>query len=376
MPEKRIAFIRMWPNLPISKSIAQLLIRHFPGYEVDILDVDKVVNDHLDVSLANPFFVLKHYGMDILSGVRKYKASYLRTPYFFRKSRQIILDWLSQKDYCFSFQLQSLIDASAPGLPHFVYTDHTHLANLDYPDFDRRQLPSKDLIKLEKTIYQNATLIFTRSRNITRSLITQYQCEPDKVICVYAGSNVPILENNLNAARYERKNILFVGKDWERKGGPQLIEAFKMVLKTHPDACLTIVGCFPRVDVPNCKVVGPVPLEKVNQYYMDASVFCLPTRLEPFGIVIVEAQSYKLPVVATKIGAIPDFIIDQHNGYLVKPNDVESLAKSLNDLVSDPEKCHMFGENGYRLMKERYNWDKVGLQMRYHILPYLSGNGV
>jgi glycosyltransferase involved in cell wall biosynthesis len=136
------------------------------------------------------------------------------------------------------------------------------------------------------------------------------------------------------------------------------------------------VGCFPRVDVPNCHIVGPVPLEKVNQYYANASVFCLPTRLEPFGIVLVEAQSHKLPVVATEIGAIPDFVIDRHNGYLVKPNDVESLAKSLSDLIGNPEKCRTFGENAYSLMKDRYNWDKVGSQMRQYILPYLSRNGI
>ena len=205
-------------------------------------------------------------------------------------------------------------------------------------------------------------------------MIEQYGCEPEKVICVYAGSNVQILEDELDDRRYERKNILFVGKDWERKGGPELVEAFKIVLYTHPDAHLTIVGCSPHLNVPNCTVTGPVPLEDVSQYYMNASVFCLPTRLEPFGVVFIEAQSHKLPIVATAIGAIPDFVLNGHNGYLVKPSDVEGLAKALSDLVGDPEKCRTYGENGYRLMEERYNWDKVGARMRQHIQPYLTRN--
>lgn len=374
MADQKIALIRMWPNPPIARSVAQLLINHFPEYEVDIFDVDRLLENRPDISLVNVFFVLKQYGMNSLTGPKQYRARSLKTTFFFHKAKEIISEQLSKNHYAFSFQLQSLVDASTHGLPHFVYTDNTMLANLDYPGFDRRQLATEEWIRLEKTIYQNATLIFTRSQNISRSIIENYQCEPQKVICAYAGSNAQILESRLDDRRYERKNILFVGKDWERKGGPELIEAFKIVLTTHPDAHLTIVGCSPQVNIPNCQVVGPIPLEQIHQYYINASVFCLPTRLEPFGVVFVEAQSYKLPVVATSIGAIPDFVINQQNGYLVMPNDIGALAKALCDLVGDPEKCRAFGENGYRLTKERYNWDEVGARMRQHIQPYLITN--
>ena len=51
--------------------------------------------------------------------------------------------------------------------------------------------------------------------------------------------------------------------DWKRKGGPQLLEAFREVLKTHPDAALTMVGCKPEVVVPRVRVVGRVGLERV-----------------------------------------------------------------------------------------------------------------
>jgi glycosyltransferase involved in cell wall biosynthesis len=154
------------------------------------------------------------------------------------------------------------------------------------------------------------------------------------------------------------------------------VEAFKIVHSAHPDAHLTIVGCSPQLDIPNCQVVGPVPLEEVNRYYTHASIFCLPTRLEPFGIAFIEAQSHRLPVIATNVGAIPEFIIDGYNGFLIKPKDIEGLTRALCDLAGDPGKCRRFGENGYRLTIERYTWEKVGARMRQHIQPYLTLNGM
>ena len=153
-----------------------------------------------------------------------------------------------------------------------------------------------------------------------------------------------------------------------------LVEAHKKVLKMHPDAQLTIVGCSPKIDVPNCIVVGKVPLREVNKYYESASIFCLPSKSEPFGIVFIEALSHKLPIVATNIGAIPDFVESGDNGYLVQPDDIDHLAEVLIDLVGNPEKCQAFGERGYRIAMDRYSWDKVGFRMKQHIDEIIKGH--
>ena len=65
-----------------------------------------------------------------------------RTPFIFQKTRQLLRAMLAprREEFAFSVQTQSLYDASLPGLPHFVYTDHTHLANLGYPAFSRDRL--------------------------------------------------------------------------------------------------------------------------------------------------------------------------------------------------------------------------------------------
>jgi glycosyltransferase involved in cell wall biosynthesis len=351
----------------------QALRENFSDFEIEIIDIVSLIKKRRDIILANGLFMLKEYGADILLGRKKIRECFFGTTYIFKTIRALLLKQLSKQEYTFTFQMQSLFDASTQGVPHFVYTDHTLLATLDYGDDHRHKVYSKAWIELEKTIYGNATRIFTRSSNITRSLIEQYSCSLEQVVCVYAGSNVELNgDGRLNNQNYSNKNILFVGIDWERKGGPVLVEAFKRVVKVQPEAQLTIVGCTPQVDVPNCRIIGRVPLQEVGPYYQQASVFCLPTRLEPFGIVFVEAMSYKLPVVATNIGAIPDFIINGENGYLVEPNQVEALAEALLGLIENPQKCKSFGEQGYRIAMDRYTWGKVGMKMKENIVAAIN----
>jgi len=366
----KIAFIRRGRVPLVSEKIAHELQQQFPDYELDTIDITDLIKSKKTLLIANALHTIKEYGPSVLLSKSRFRNYFFRTTYLFKQIKALMAKRLNPDDYKFSFQMQSLFDASVTGLPHFIYTDHTALANLDYPDFNKRSFYSNAWLNLELTIYQNASLVFTRSHNITRSVVEKYYCPSNKVVCVYAGSNAHI--TNPGERDYSQKNILFVGLDWERKGGPELVEAFKTVLQSHPDAQLTIVGCSPTIDVPNCNVVGSVPLEQVASYYKNATLFCLPTKLEPFGVVFIEAMSYKLPVIATNVGAIPDFVIDDQNGYLVQPNNVTQLATALTALLDNPQKCQAFGEMGYRIATEKYTWTNTGNLMEQNIVQVLD----
>ncbi|RMH01019.1 MAG: glycosyltransferase family 1 protein [Chloroflexi bacterium] len=371
--EAKIAYIRMLPGRPYANQImASVLQASFPEMQVDVVDVIDLLRSHKSVLAGNLWPLIREYGVDILTGRKSWSRFFLVTSYMFRQIRRLLRQYLATEQYLFTFQMQSLFDASLPGVPHFVYTDHTVLANLWYPQIDlRRVLYSPAWIRLEREIYKHAQLIFVRSANVRRSVIEQYDVLPDKVICVYAGSNVPITAVS-SSPPYHKKHILFVGMDWVRKGGPDLVAAFRQVLVHHPDARLTIVGCRPAVDVPNCRVVGRVPLHAMRQFYQDASIFCMPTRLEPFGVVFAEALTYGLPIVATRVGAVPDMVRDGENGYLVEPGDVSALAAALDRLLADGERRRLFGERA-REYAQRYSWERVGQEIRRCIEPVLAG---
>jgi len=369
---KKFAFIKLHSHA-INASIMQTLTSCFPGLEIDVIDVGELIKNKKTLVLVNMFFVFKEYGLGILLGRKKIKECFWRTTYVFRKTKILASNLLSQDEYEFSFQNQSLFDGSRKGLPHYVYTDHTHLANLYYPDFDKKNLYSRRWIKLERTIYHNATLNFTRSTYASKSIVEDYSCPSDKVICVYAGSNVGT-NFEVDKGKYKNKNILFVGIEWKRKGGPELVEAFKQVLQAHPNAHLTIVGCSPKLNIPNCDVVGRVPLESLNHYYERASVFCLPSKLEPFGIVLLEASAHGVPIVTTDVGGGHDYVLGGETGCLVKHGDVEHLSRVLIELIGNPEKCRILGENGRRLVLEKYSWEKVGAEIAKNIMATLRDN--
>ncbi|MGR6779712.1 glycosyltransferase family 4 protein [Moritella viscosa] len=362
---KKVAFIKMASFSHTNEKLLDALQVKFPSYEFDVIDVNDLISCRDPVCLLVAFF---QYKKEILFGNKELMKCRTRTSFYMKRIRLKILKRLAQDQYLFTFQTQSLFDASTDSVPHFLYTDHTHLANLFYPGFDPKQLYRDSWTNAEKQIYHHATINFTMSSHVLTSIVEQYRCDPHDVVMARCGSHINPPDNvGYLEQRYEMKNILFVGVDWERKGGPRLIEAFKSVLKVHPDARLTIVGCSPDVDVENCKIVGAVPLAEVQDYYLQASLFCLPTRREPFGIVFLEAFAHKLPVVSNDLGALPDIVQEGVTGYLVGCNDTDLLAQRLITLLSEPHKCKEFGSRGYAYFLENYTWEKTAAIIAHHI---------
>lgn len=368
--KQKAVFIKTGSFSYINENVYKILQKKFPDFQIDVIDV---LNDL--ISLKDPFiwfYCFKDYGKKIFLG-KKFIAFLLRTPYAFKKARKAFFDKVRLENYSFTFQTGSVFDFSIPGIPHFVYSDHTHLNNLSYLGFDSRQLCSSKWIECERTIYQNASLNFTMSSNISKSLIEVYSIDSNKVFRVNCGANIePSQDEVIDENKYTNSNILFVGIDWHRKGGPVLLEAFKTIIKSYPNVKLTIVGCNPKVDIPNCKVVGKVPPSEVRKYFQQASIFCLPTTIEPFGVVFLEAMAHKLPIVATNLGAIPDFVHERLNGFLVEPNNPFQLSKKIIDLIESPKNCSVFGQYGFNLLQKQYTWEKTGINISKNIERFLA----
>jgi len=366
---KKILFIKKGKFSRINAGILNQMHKHFSDYSIDVLDIgDLLFRKHPYLLIFNFFPFLQNYTLDFLKGRKNYgdvKKVMLCTPYLFRKMRQIINKKVLQEHYTFTLQTQSIHDYSTPSIPHFIYTDHTALVNHYYPDINLKKYKKSDrYLKLEPSIYKNARIVFVLGSHVARSLKEQYALPSENIRCIGAGNNV-VLKNELDDKKYDQKNILFVGIEWERKGGPLLVKAFKQVLRVHPDAHLTIVGSKPKIDAPNCHVLGKIPVEEVTQHFKAATVFCMPSVREPFGIVYIEAMLFKLPVVALNIGATADFIQHGYNGYLVE-NKADEIAMVLNQLLSNPEKCKEMGERGYPLAQQ-FSWDQVGQKLMTNI---------
>ncbi|MEZ4731083.1 MAG: glycosyltransferase family 4 protein [Caldilineaceae bacterium] len=367
---KKIAFVKIGSFSHANEFLATALRNQFPHHELEVFDVWKLAREHKGFFTRNLPYVAKEYGLDLLLKRRKFSQCMTRTTYIFREFSKLAAQQINQCDHAFSFQTQTMFDASREGVKHFVYTDHTALANLHYPSLSKQErqaaLVSNRWIQQERAIYQHAAVNFPMSQFIARSMIEDYGCPHEKVVCVYAGGNLAY-QSEPTPKNYASKTIIFVGVEWERKGGPELAKAFALVRQTHPDANLIVVGCTPQISLPNCRIVGKVPVQSIRQYYDQASIFCLPTRREPFGFVFVEAMLEKLPVVATRIGAVPDLISEGETGCIVEPGDVQGLATVLTKLLGDPTRCQAMGEAGHRRAKEEFSWDKVAQRIKEQV---------
>ncbi|MFO7546974.1 MAG: glycosyltransferase [Trueperaceae bacterium] len=356
----RIAYVRPGPEPRAAEYILDQLRRTFPEHAIDVIEVKDMIRSQRAVFAINALATMARYGPQIVRRERSARDSFFRTPYIFRAIRDMVRRQIDPGKYLFSIQIQSLFDASVPGVPHFVYTDHTNRANLFYGDHGGRGLYPPVWQALEQQIYLHAERVLVRSRHVARSLEEHYAVESARIRCVYAGSNVPMLRPYSERTPAVSKDILFVGMDWERKGGPDLLAAFRRVRDRHPDATLTLVGEAPEMSEPGVRVLGRLGSERLDRLYAEAAVFALPTLREPFGIVFVEAMERGLPIVATTVGALPDMVEDGVNGYLVEPGDVDALADRLNRLLDDPEARIRQGAAGRRIVEDRYNWDAVG----------------
>lgn len=216
----------------------------------------------------------------------------------------------------------------------------------------------------ERELYRRMDVIFPMSRWLADSFMADFGVAGEKVFPVGAGVNLPrILE--VGDRSYDRPEVLFVGKDFARKGGPVLLEAFRAVRREIPEARLTLIG--PRLDAlpDGVRCLGVVPkntpegLARLLTAYAEASLFVLPSLYEPFGIAFAEAMAHKMPCIGTNNCAMPEIVADGETGYLVPVSDPQALARRMLDLLKDPAACKRMGEAGYRRYQERYTWDQV-----------------
>jgi len=208
------------------------------------------------------------------------------------------------------------------------------------------------------------------SESSRTTVVTQYGVPAERAVCV-GGGPVAALAVEPDADRYRRQNIVFVGYDWERKGGPEVVDAFAQVRRQLPNATLTIVGASPAISQAGVDVVGPVPPTEVGRFLGRASAFCMPSRREPFGLVYIEAMHAGLPVVARRQGAVLDFVIDEQTGFLVD-QDPRALADALVRLLRDPDRCAEMGKRARTLVETRYTWEHTQRVMWDAIRPRLS----
>ena len=176
--------------------------------------------------------------------------------------------------------------------------------------------------------------------------------------------------------RYCSQRILFVGRDWERKNGPLLLDAFRDVRRSFPRATL-VVGGPPSLptDEPGVEFHPPIDKgtragrRKLAALYASSSLFCMPSECEPWGLVYVEAQQHEAPVVGFHRWALPDIVEDGVTGLLTRDYTANGLAEILRTALSDPHRLAIMGRAATERVRRVLDWPHVVDRLLYRVLP-------
>lgn len=193
-----------------------------------------------------------------------------------------------------------------------------------------------------KTIMRQMDRIIVHSK---RTMNEVMQHVPVEISIVSHGVH---LASNTGFSSKDTFNILFVGRVSEEKGIECLLKALAVLSKNLKQRLETkIVGVgsdtyveyvkreIKRLNLNTVKILGGVDHKKLERYYDDADVFVLASRREGMPLVILEAMAHAKPVIATKVGGIPELVKHGINGLLFDPDNFQQLAQHLTNLVEN-----------------------------------------
>jgi glycosyltransferase involved in cell wall biosynthesis len=246
-----------------------------------------------------------------------------------------------------------------------------------HPVFSR--MSSRGMARWERrraVVYERARMCAAASHWTADSLIGDYGVPPERVAVVGFGANhLPASAER----EWSPPRFLFVGIDWERKGGPQLLRAFARLHEAIPQATLDLVGGHPPVDQDGVRAHGELSKSRAQDRRLIGELFarctCLvvPSLIEPFGIVYVEAGSSGLPSIVSGAGGAGD-IVGTDGGIVVSPGDEEELFAAMRALA-DPDVARRKGAAA-RERAALYTWTKVAERLLRALGLRLPGGGV
>jgi glycosyltransferase involved in cell wall biosynthesis len=268
-----------------------------------------------------------------------------------------------ENQYDVIFQQHTMM---APGVnyrqrSYVIATDNTYrLSERYWPDWVPLHHEREEWIAMETDVFKHAACIFTWSDFARQSFIRDYGIDPDKVVVTGSSSNVRVLEAPKDD--FSEPIAMFVGYDFERKGGYVLLEAWKRVRAEIPNAQLWIIGPKkPLADpMPGVHWLGRIhDSNELEKLYSRASAFLLPSLFEPFAFAILEAMGVGLPCITSNDFGVKEMIQDGVDGLLVNVGDPDSLAEAVIKLLGNPEYARMLGHAGHHNLKQRFTWTAV-----------------
>jgi glycosyltransferase involved in cell wall biosynthesis len=226
--------------------------------------------------------------------------------------------------------------------PYIIATDITPIQYDQMASFynhhpDRSYWITRWKKVLNQSVLQNAAVLLPWSSWAGSSMIEDYGVDPARVEVLPPGVDLDLWRPKAKSKGVPFR-ILFVGGDFERKGGNDLLQAFRQLPGSASGQVeLALVTRSPLPPEPGIKIYSDLfpNSPELIRLYQSSHLFVLPSRAEAFGIAAVEASAVGLPVIAAHIGGLADIVADGITGYQIEPGNVQQLQSLLYGLMDD-----------------------------------------
>lgn len=276
-------------------------------------------------------------------------------------------------------------------IPIILTTDATIPSLIGYyPYFSNLlKFSIKESISVEKYALENASYIFYPSSWAMNEAKKHYSIPENKMISINYGANIENIPNKnivLSRKFASRKcRLLFVGVDWERKGGTIAYNTLLELEARGFDAELTICGVIPpkKFKHPKMRVIpflnknNKKDLLKLEELYLNHDFFILPTRAECAGIVFCEASAFGLPILTTNTGGIPSYVVNNINGFRLDLSaGGKEYADKIQSLYENPGEYLSLVKSTYEFYEEQLNWNSWGKKVKEILLQKFFSKGM
>lgn len=270
----------------------------------------------------------------------------------------------------------SYLDTRAPIV---FWTDATFDGLVDfYPDFSGLAGESlRDGHRAEQAALDRCRLAIYSSDWAAETARAHYTVDPAKVCVVPFGANVAgerdaaAVDAAIAARPFEPCRLLFVGVDWERKGGDVALAVAEALNERRRPTELHVVGCAPPPDAPAWVVAhGFVSKstaegrQRLDDLFGRAHFLILPTRADCVPVVFAEANSYGVPVLTTDVGGIRTAVRDGHNGAVFPLSaPASAYADAVTAAMASPQAYADIARRSADEYRTRLNWATAGARV-------------
>ena len=312
-----------------------------------------------------------------ISGTRSYP---FRTPAAAKYFADQVSHRLSGRSYDLIFAPAASVEIAylETDIPIVYISDATFaLMQEVYPIFSSmaaKSVAAEDFF--ERSIQQKARLLLYPSQWAAESAVADYGTAAERVRVIPFGANLdrePERRAVLGKKIADKVKMLFLAKEWDRKGGSIALDTLRSLTEMGIDAELIVCGIRPPAEVGHPRMTVIPYLDKnvrqdrqrFEQILSESHLLLLPTRTECYGIVFCEANAYGLPVFATRVGGVPTIVQDGQNGYLL-PLEAggKDFAARIAKTVSDRNQYRALNRGARERYEQVLNWDAWGRAVR------------